>query len=59
MDGNKVGRLSTLFEQVMAKQASINEQFERQVLYEEFMNDSRNNQQGEKQATGRQLRLTR
>jgi len=41
MDGNKLKRLSFLFEKMVANSASIDESKELSVLYQEYIDDGR------------------
>ena len=43
MNRNKTVRLSTLFEKMVADSASVEESYELKVLYQEYINDGRDN----------------
>ncbi|WP_181901531.1 hypothetical protein [Thalassotalea euphylliae] len=57
MDGKKVSRLSLLFEKMVSEQANLNEQFELQILYDEFIEEGRAEVRPIKSNTQRRLQL--
>ncbi|WP_448556747.1 hypothetical protein [Thalassotalea montiporae] len=57
MDGKKVSRLSLLFEKMVSEQANLNEQFELQLLYDEFIEEGRAEVRPIKSNTKRRLQL--
>ncbi|WP_181901664.1 hypothetical protein [Thalassotalea euphylliae] len=57
MDGKKVSRLSLLFEKMVSEQANLNEQFELQLLYDEFIEEGRAEVRPIKSNTQRRLQL--